>query len=53
MLRTIITPYKYKLIKKLIDKKTAINILDVGCAHNSFNICKRKRERHKITVIFN
>lgn len=41
MLRTTITPYKYRLIRKALDKKAAINILDVGCGHNSFNICKQ------------
>lgn len=41
MLRTIIKPYRYRLITKIVDKKTAINILDVGCGHNSFNICKK------------
>ena len=41
MFRTIMTPYKYRLILKVIDKKSAINILDVGCGHNSFNICKK------------
>lgn len=41
MLRTTIAPYKYRLIQKVIDKKTDIKILDVGCGHNSFNICKK------------
>lgn len=41
MLRTTITPYKYRLIQKVIDKKRALKILDVGCGHNSFNICKK------------
>jgi len=41
MLKPGIKPYKYRLISKLIEKKRTINILDVGCGHNSFNICKK------------
>jgi len=40
MLRTTITPYKYRLINKYIGKEKAIRILDVGCGHKSFDICK-------------
>jgi len=41
MLKLGLKPYKYRLISKLIDNKQTINILDVGCGHNSFNICKK------------
>jgi hypothetical protein len=41
MFNPLITPYKYRLIRKRIDKKRAIKILDVGCGHNSINICKK------------
>jgi len=41
MLRTIIKPYKYRLISNALENEKSIKILDVGCGHNSFNICKR------------
>lgn len=41
MLKPGIKPYKYRLITKLIEKNHTINILDVGCGHNSYNICKK------------
>jgi SAM-dependent methyltransferase len=40
MLRTAITPFKYRNIRRLINPKKTIRILDVGCGHKSYEICK-------------
>lgn len=41
MIRKLLIPFKYRLIKKHIDKQQQLSILDVGCGHNSYEIAAR------------
>ena len=40
VVKKVFTPYKYKLINKLVDKKKRIKVLDVGCGARAGDIAR-------------